>query len=192
MKKLLCLILSLMLLTACNGGSEEYRADLQSVADEMLENAAKAEEILDQYTTVWDHSIKSRGAIPIQEMSDLTGLDRDTIEEYFTINAAGNIPEDFSTNIHSLNAYYEGIGQIEEIKNASDAIKNKMAELNDPPSEYEKVYDEVLDMYNYSEEYVEMALNPTGSLQSFIEAKNELSSEIVSKYKRIEVIMPSE
>jgi len=189
----LLLSVSLIALVGCgNKKSAEYRADLQDVASKLLDNSAKTEEILDQYATVWSYSIKSKGAIPVQEMSTLTGFEQDVIEEYFEINTAGNIPEDFSTNIHSLNTYYEGTGQLEEIKNTSDDIKNKITELNEPPTEYEKVYDEVLDMYNLSEEYIEMALNPNGSLQSFNEDKNQLSNDIVSKYKRIEVIMPSE
>lgn len=196
MKKVLTvLFLSVVLfaLTGCGGKkTAEYKNDLQSVADKMLDNSAKAEEILNQYSTVWDHSIKSRSAIPIEEMSAVTGFEQDVIKEHFEINNAGNIPNDFSTNIHSLNSYYEGTGQLKEIKNASDDIKSKISELNDPPEDYKKVYDEVLDMYNLSEEYIEMALNPSGSLQSFNEDKKRLSSDILSKYKRIEVIMPSE
>lgn len=192
-KVLLPMSLLIFILVGCNSqGAAQYGEDLQTVADEMLDNATKTEAILDQYAAVWDHSIKSKGAIPIVEMTALTGFEQDVVEEYFVINAAGNIPEDFSTNIHSLNAYYEGTGELEEIRNASNNIKNKMAELNDPPDEYEKAYDEVLDMYNFTEEYIEMALNPSGSLQSFNETKNQLASDIVGVYKRIEVIMPSE
>lgn len=195
MKRVLTvLFLSVILFTLAGCDSKktaEYRTDLQNVAGAMLDNASKAEEIVEYYAIVWNHSIKSRGAIPVEEMSTVTGIEQDVIQEYFEINNAGNIPNDFSINIHSLNAYYEGTGQLEEIKNTSDDIKNKISELNEPPKEYKKVYDEVLDMYNLSEKYIEMALNPSGSLQSFNEDKKQLSDDIVSKYKRIEVIMPS-
>lgn len=191
-KVLLPMSLLIFILVGCNSQGAQYGEDLQTVADEMLDNATKTEAILDQYAAVWDHSIKSKGAIPVAEMTALTGFAQDDVEEYFVINAAGNILDDFSTNIHSMNAYYEGTGELEEIRNASDEIKNKMAELNDPPAEYEKVYDEVLNMYNYTEAYMEMALNPTGTLQSFNETKNQLASDIISVYKQIEVIMPSD
>lgn len=191
-KVLLPMSLLIFILVGCNSQGAQYGEDLQTVADEMLDNATKTEAILDQYAAVWDHSIKSKGAIPVAEMTALTGFAQDDVEEYFEINTAGNIPEDFSTNIHSLNAYYEDSGELEDIRNAADSIKSKMAELNDPPDEFEKAYDEVLNMYNYTEEYIEMALNPSGSLQSFNENKNQLASDIISVYKRIEVIMPSE
>ncbi|MBU8598500.1 hypothetical protein KM908_20520 [Alkalihalobacillus clausii] len=191
-KVLLPMSLFIFILVGCNSQGAQYGEDLQTVADEMLDNATKTEAILEQYAVVWDHSIKSKGAIPVAEMTALTGFEQSDVEEYFEINTAGNIPEDFSTNIHSLNAYYEDSGELEGIRNAADSIKSKMAELNDPPDEFEKAYDEVLNMYNYTEEYIEMALDPSGSLQSFNENKNQLASDIISVYKRIEVIMPSE
>lgn len=188
----LLLIVSLLALAGCGDKkTAEYKTDLQSVADSMLDNSAAAETILNQYATVWDYSIKSRGAIPIDEMSTITGFERGVIEKYFKINNAGNIPNDFSINIHSLNAYYEGTGQLEEIKSLSNDVKSKVSGLNEPPKGFEKVYEEVLDMYNLSEEYIDMALNPSGSLQSFNEDRKRLSSEIISKFKRIEVIMPN-
>ena len=64
--------------------------------------------------------------------------------------------------------------------------------MNNPPKGYEKVYDELLDMYTFSEEYLEMALNPSGSLQSFNEDKNRLSSDILSQHKRVEATMPND
>ena len=181
------------MLAGCN--SEEttsYRSDLQSVADKMLENGATVETLLYQYSKVWSYSIESKGAIPVQEMMALTGFSEDTVRDHFEINGAGNITDDFSTNIHSLNLYYVSIGSLEEIEEASKDIKSKITELNEPPEGYEKVYGEILDMYTYSEEYIEMALNPNGSLQSFNQNKNQLSSDILSKHKRIEATMPSD
>ncbi len=194
MKKGIALLLlaSFLALVGCNNKEgEAYKKDLQDVADKMLDNAAEVEVILDQYATVWDRSIKSKGAIPVEEMSTVTGFEQDVVEEYFEINAAGNIPKDFSTNIHSLNSYYDGTGKLKEIQDASDDVKTKINELNKPPEGYKKVYDELLDMYTYTEEYLEMALNPSGSLQSFNEGKNQLTSDISSKYKRVEAVMPN-
>lgn len=192
-KIFLLILLSLTTLVGCNNKeTTEYRADLQSVADKMLENVAEAEVLLEQYSNIWRYSIESKGAIPVQEIVALTGLEEEVVREYFEINAAGNIPKDFSINIHSMNSYYDATGALGELKETSNEIKNKMSTLNEPPLEYEKVYDEVLDMYTRSEEYIEMALSPKGSLESFNEDKNQLSSDILSKHKRIEATMPNE
>jgi len=187
------LSISLLALAGCgNKGAAEYRADLQSVSDDLLDNSADAETILNQYAGVWIFSIESGTAIGVEEMSLGIGLDEDVIREHFELNSAGNVPGDFSTNINSLKSYYQATGELDEIEEASDQIKDKITELNNPPDEYEKVYDEVLGMYTDAEEFLEMILNPSGSLQSFNEDRNRLSSDILSKHKRIEAIMPSE
>ncbi|MFA1820599.1 hypothetical protein ACDX78_10510 [Virgibacillus oceani] len=195
MKRILFVLLLAGLLIGCNSQAEqiaEYKEELQNVADEMLVNAAAAEDILSQYDIVWNHTIKSGGAIPVEEMANVTGLEESVVRGYFQVNNIDNIPDDFSNNIHSLNAYYDASGDLGEIEEAAEQISNKINELNDPPDGYENVYDEVLDMYLYTDEYVEIAFNPDGSLQSFNEKVNQLSSEITSKYKRIEAIMPNE
>lgn len=190
-KVLMVLLISIsLILVGCSGGAK-YGENLQSVADDLLGNSADIETIVNQYSKVWSMSIKSKNAISISQMMSETGLSEEEITEYFLINNAGNISSDFSTNIHSLNAYYEGTGALEEIRTKSEEIKSRMAELNNPPSEYEKAYDELLDMYTHSEEYAEMALSPTGSLQSFNSETSQLSTDILSQYKRIEATVPS-
>lgn len=185
-------LLSLFLLIGCNNSEgAEYKSNLQSVADEIVDNASGVDEMLDVYSAVWSHSIKSRGAIPIDEMVVVTGFDRQDVETHFIVNNAGNVTDDFSVNIHSVNSYYEDTGKLDEIRENSNDIKDKMSELNDPSSDFEQVYEELLDMYNYSEEFNEMALDPSGSSQSFNDDKNQLLKDINSKYKRIEVIIPN-
>src|SRR5690625_3968105 len=175
-------------MTSCsNGDTEEYASDLEGVVNDMLDTASKVESMLNDYASVWSYTIKSKGAIPVSEMAIVTGLEKDTIEEHFAVNAMGNIPDDFSTNIHSLNDYFDSVGELDSIRESRDSIKGKVAELNAPPSDYEKVYDEMLDMYNYFMEYVDMALIPSGSLQDFNDDRSHLSSEIINKYNRIEV-----
>lgn len=195
MRKALFVLISMISVFAiggCGSGAADYKSDLQSTADGIIENISVAEELLNAYTDVWDYSIKRNGAIPIEEMSTVTELEQDDIENYFEINTAGNIPDDFSLNVHSLIEYYEDNGQLEEIKDISSDTKEKITDLNDPPKDYERTYDELLDMYTYSEEYIEMAVEPTGSLQEFNEAKNQLTNDISSKYKRIEATIPKD
>lgn len=190
---LLALSFILLALTGCSGKkTAEYRAGMADTAEMMLNNKEMVGNVLDQYAKVWNYSIESRGAIPVDEMMAVTYLDRDTVIEYFTINSAGNIPADFSMNIHSMNSYFDKTGQLLLIKDAAAKVKERVADLNEPPAGYENVYEEVLDMYNLSEEYLEMALNPNGSYKSFNEDRTRLSSDLVSKFKRMEVILPKE
>ncbi|WP_405103154.1 lipoprotein [Oceanobacillus sp. FSL H7-0719] len=189
---LIILISSLTLVGCGNKAAEEYKTNIQEVADDILENSSKAESLLNQYASIWSYSIKSKGAIPIEDMVAQTGLDEGTVMEHFVISYGDFITDDFSTNIYSMVSYYTETGELEEIEEKSKKIKSKINELNNPPSDYEKVYDEILDMYTYSEEYIGLALNPSGTLQDFNDSRNQLSNDILSKYKRVEAILPNE
>src|SRR5690625_23348 len=96
------LSISLLALAGCGSkGAAEYRTDLQNVSDDLLDNSAEAEEILNQYADTWIFSIESGTAIGVEEMSLGIGLDEDVVREHFELNSAGNVPGDFSTNINS-------------------------------------------------------------------------------------------
>lgn len=188
------LVVLCMFLVGCSGdnNSEEYRTEIQNVADKIMENSENAEKIVDQYIKIWDFSIENRrSSISVSDMADKTGLDEETIKRHFKINAAGNIPADFSLNVMALHSYFEESGEIAKLKETAEEIKGKINELNNPPEEFEKVYDELLDLFTHAEELLEMAIDPSGSYNDFTAKRNQLSSDITSQYKRVEVTMPS-
>jgi hypothetical protein len=194
MKKLILLlsVITFALMGCGDEQSAEYRSNLQSLADDMLENAAEAENVLNQYAAVWSHSIQSSAAIPVSEMVSVTGMDEDAVMDSFQINSAGNIPNDFSMNVNSMALHFESTGKLQEIEQSAEEISKQINELNNPPEEYEKAYDELLDMYTYTEEYTEMAISPSGSLQEFNDKRSQLSSDILSQHKRIEALLPAD
>lgn len=190
MRKTLLIALFTLFLMGCN--SSQYNTDLNEATDDMFKNTVEVEEILDRYTTVWEKSIKNKNFFSLADVSEMTGIEEADVEKYFELSHNGMVLSDFSSTVSSLVFYYQETGKLDEIKKQSVSIKEQITELKNPPKEYKEAYDEVLDMYNYSEELIEMALSPDGSLQSFSEQKKQLLSDISSKYKRIEVIAPSE
>ncbi len=194
MKKVIFLLLGLTTLVGCSqsGNAAEYGSELDTVTSKILNNAAEVEVLLNQYSTVWSYSIESNAAIPVDEMVAVTGFEEKKIREIFEINAAGNIPNDFSINVNSLVMYLEDSGRLDEIKTSSEEIKNDMSEINDPSDEYSDAFNELLDLYTYSEEFTEMVLSPDGSLQSFNENKARLAKDIADSQSRIEVLKPND
>jgi len=192
MKKLVISIVSVLFILVGCGNDAQYGEDIQLLADDIIENSERSETVLQGYSDIWNLSIQSRSAIGIDDVIGVTGLEESTVREYFAVNVADNVPGDFNLNIASLNSYYQANGMLDEIEETSDGIQERITELNDSPADYEEAYDELLNLYTYSEEYAELTLNPQGSLQSFNENRNELSSEISNTYRRIEVLIPSE
>src|SRR5699024_10500628 len=149
-----------IVLTGCSGNKKDYAEDLQTVTSVILGNSAEVEDILNQYAKVWRFTIKSRVAIEVSNMMSQSGLDKEHMEKHITVNTLGNIPDDFSMNIDSMSSYFEDTGILDEIRDTAKEVKEEVSKLNNPPTEYEKAYDELLDLYTYSEEYTSMALKP--------------------------------
>jgi uncharacterized protein YcfL len=191
MRKVALIILFIFLLTACGANAKEYEANLQDVAEQMFNNAAEAERLLNQYSFIWQSSIEERTGIPVYSLIEGTDMTEAEIHEYFYLTSFDTVAGDFSSNINTLLVYFEDKGELSKLTELSEETKEKIQELTEPPKGYERAYEEVLDMFTFTEEYIEMALNPTGSLQTFNEEINNLSSEILSKYKRVDAVMPN-
>lgn len=192
-KYLIFLVLVLVVAgSGCGVNKKEYKNEIIDIKDKMIENASEAEEILNQYATVWSRSIENRGAFLVSEIVAITGLEEYELKKYFNLTEIGTIMNDFSSNVHSMKYYYEDIGKLEEIEMNSKEVKERINNLESPPKEFKEAYDELIDMYEYTEQYIDLALNPSGSLQEFNNKRSQLTDDIIGKHKRIEVLLPSE
>lgn len=191
MKKLILMLGVALLLTGCTN-KEDYKNNLKNTSEKILENSSDAEELVGVYTSIWNLSIKGGTALGVSEVSNVTGISEEDINEHFTLNSIGNVPGDFSTNINSLNNYFEVTGKLDGIRSKSKEIKDDMGKLNKPPKDYEKAYDELLEMYASSEEYIKLATDPSGSYQSYTDDGNRLSRDIINRFNKIEAILPNE
>src|SRR5699024_505055 len=83
---LIFMALLILVLVGCSNSEKvaEYRSDLDDTVGDILDNGAMAEELLNQYATVWSYSIESRGVITVEDMANATGLSDRTVFEYFT------------------------------------------------------------------------------------------------------------
>lgn len=185
MKRLL-LILLLIVLTACSGNYEEKSSD---VTDEMLDISSEAKLIIDQYTDVWSASITNGGAFLISEISALTGLDEDDVNEHFDVTEINTIVADFSSNVNAIKSYHESEGNMKKLKSDMKEVKKSVQELNNPKGKYKDLHGYVLDMYNATNKLVELAIEPTGSLNEFNDQKNELINDIESLENKINILV---
>lgn len=190
-KRVIMVLVTLLVLVGC-GGKKEYQDNISRLADDVLSYSGEIESIVDKYNSVWEFSVENSSPVAIKDMAQHAGFSIWRVEEIFEINAAGNVPNDFSLNIHSLKDYYEKEGELEEIESNVANVKDRISDLNNPPKGYEKAFDEMLEMYEHLEKYSEMILDPSGSLQDFRENRREVESGIKSKYKRINVLIPND
>jgi|SRR5690625_453665 len=195
MKRIFILILFLLLLvfTGCGNKEKEteYGEDVNVAIEEILDNTSFAEGLLNKYADLWSYSIESRGGISVEDAAKLLDLSESTILTYFTVDYnSSTIYSGWQSNITSLQDYFKKSNRLKRLEETSSEIKKQIKELKNPPESYKKVYDELLEMYTLEEEYIQMALNPSGSIVSFNEDRRQLSDDIISKHNKIEVLMP--
>ncbi|MGG3802515.1 hypothetical protein [Metabacillus fastidiosus] len=172
-----------------NEDKSKYRDELKTLVPQILNNSVLAENMIKIYSTLWDYSLDSY--VYSKDIQNLLKISEYEVEEYFgSANSNGEIFTSFEKTINGANQFYEDEDQIKELETNSETISKKLQELNNPPQEYQDVYDKVLELYLLHEEYIDMAISPNGSLMSYNQKVNELSSKISNKINEIDVIMP--
>lgn len=195
-KSVLILFVLSFVLVGCGkmaNSANDYNQDLNSLVTKIESNALTAGEMLIVYSTVWDWS--GNFILP-SDLQKLIEIEKSEIEKYFGLFTDTDYGEGLSLTIdeavNGVKLYYSDMGKIEELQTNSENISNKLKELKEPPQEYQEYYNNVMDLYLLHEKYIEMAINPSGSLIEYNKNANELASDIKNKMNEIEIIMPNE
>lgn len=65
-----------------------------------------------------------------------------------------------------------------------------MKVLQDPPDGLEKSYDTVLELYPVYKSLTDLAINPSGSLETFSQNKSQKISKFLELYQKLETQIP--
>jgi len=197
---LLLILISLSILTGCNNSQKmkelekEYDAEIRLVVYDMFLQAAEAEGMVNMYLKVWKDSIEM--TLDKQRLATSMGIHTSQVDAYIGEPTGSGwssyyaFKGNFDDAIRCVSKYHENTGKNDKLVNKKSEIKDKMKELNNPPEKYNKAFDIALELYTLYEKYTDMAISPSGSLVSYSQEAKELSSEIISKYKQFEVMLP--
>ena len=81
---------------------------------------------------------------------------------------------------------YEGL--LKEKQNIDELVN----ELNNPPKEYEKLYDKLLELYGEFNEVYILATEPSGSLVSYNNSMSNSLTELDKLFGELKVLLPQE
>ena len=147
----------------------EYKQNIDEVIDLMLDGGITAEEVGDLTYDVWYNSIWEK---------------KDNKTNKYTMKN-GKFNDDFNTSLSNLfndKSYKENIEKIE--KNRTD-VKSYMDKLKNPPNKYVSEYDEIEEFYDCYLTFINIAINPTGSLTNFSTNYNNAKSDFLKQYNKI-------
>lgn len=96
---------------------------------------------------------------------------------------------DFNTALKNLFKQEKFIKQINDIKENQNTVKRSMKNLNNPPEECEKIYNELSNLYNAYTSLTNFVINPSGSLQTFSNGFNEADEKVANCFDAISIYM---
>jgi hypothetical protein len=97
---------------------------------------------------------------------------------------------DFNDALVKLMQEPEIIQVNKSIDSLRSILKVSMEKLTDPPTKYKDTYNDLVTLYSSLSELSNMATNPSGSLQTYRQNLNDLTSKVNSTFSEIEVRNP--
>ncbi len=152
-----------------------YAENMDTVMEEMYASAIIAEEVIDLTHKVWSNSIYEK-------------YDPDT--DAYTLTSGGWFKDDFNDALTSMMSDMTILGKVAKVAEAQENIMLKMKQLQNPPKEYEKIYDAMLDLHSKYQSLTDLAVSPSGSLSTYTESKSKKIDEFIQLYKKVKVQLP--
>jgi len=151
-----------------------YIDNLNFARETMLDGGGEAEVLLNLTARVWRNSI--------YEERDLQ------TNKYTMIGNTFN--DDFNTSLSALMRDASTQSTISAIEDNQALVAPVMKELQNPPIGLENSYDTVTELYSVYKSLTDLAINPSGSLQSFIESKSQKVDKFMELFQKLEIQMP--
>lgn len=149
---------------------QEYLDNLQLVTDTMLAGAADAENCCNLIVQVWNNAIWEK--------------EDDTTDQY--TRPDGNFVEDFNDALNNLFADPEFGLQIDNIVENQAIVNSIVGQLKNPPEEYKSAHESLSKCYDAYLTFTGLAVNPTGSLNTFSEDFDNADKEFLHCYHVME------
>ena len=160
-----------------NNEKKEYNAyidNLNLIRETMLDGGSEAEALLNLTARVWYNSIYKEW---------------DPKTDKYTISG-GDFNDDFNTSLNTLIYDSTTKATISKIEGNQALTEPLMKELQNPPTGLENNYDTVTELYSVYKGLTNLAINPSGSLQSFIDNKSQKIDRFLELYNKLETQIP--
>lgn len=141
----------------------------------MLDGASDAETMCNLTAKVWYNCIHE---------------EHDTETDKYTLSTRYNFHDDFNTALGLLFADDEIKNDISDIDQNQADVQTMLKELKNPEAEFEDCYSTLNDLYIEYKGITDLAINPTGSYNTFASGKNEKISAFLEIYAKLEAQIP--
>ncbi len=152
--------------------SADYSETLKSATTMMLLGASEAESAGNLIKSVWYNTIYKE-------------WDSET-DKYTRSNGYG-FNSDFNDSLAALFSDSSFKSKISSIKSNQESVSDLMKTLQNPPEEHKEAYEAIKEFYDAYLELTGLAINPSGSLQTYSSNFNNADTETLNCYKAMEI-----
>jgi len=99
--------------------------------------------------------------------------------------------KDFNIEINNVINESKRIGQYKVMDMSKEKIDNEMKQLSNPPKNYQRAHDKLVEMYGIYTQIYSLALNPSGSLVSYNNTINDLQNKLIKTSSEFKVLLPN-
>ncbi len=152
---------------------EAYGSNLEMATYSMLLGASDAESCGNLIKQVWYNAIYGK---------------RDEATDKYTVSK-GLIVSDFNIALGNLFSDTDFQKKINSVEENQKSVNSLMKELKDPPEEYEDAYESISELYDAYISLTNLAVDPSGSFQSFSDSFNAADTETLNCYKAMKLYL---
>lgn len=154
---------------------KEYIDALYTLRASVLLGGSEAEDLGNLTRSVWYDAIFK---------------EYDSETKPYVLNEHGGYVTNFNEAIRNLSNDESIQTQKDIISGTLDVAEDAMSVLKSPPEDMRECYEVAFDLYTEFSNLCNLAINPSGSLQSYTEEFRETDGDVADLYERLNVIMP--
>jgi hypothetical protein len=161
-----------------NNDKKEFNAYIDKlilVKTTMLDGGSEAESLLNLTAKVWYNSIFE---------------ERDSETDKYTMSSGYGFNDDFNTSLRSLMLDSSTQSTISKIEGNQNSVETLMKDLKNPPDGLENSYETVLELYTVYNSLTDLAINPSGSLETFGQNKSQKIDKFLELFQKLETQIP--
>lgn len=181
---ILCVVLTVIVVIASSVGilytqqqtnAENYGENLEMAVSTMISGAAEAESCGNLIKQVWYNAIYE---------------EHDEETDPFTC-PYGHFVLDFNDALENLFSDKSFSEQIDNIQLNQSMVQALMKELQNPPEEYAEAYEALSEFYDAYLNLTNLAISPSGNLQTFSSNFNDADAAALNCYKAMSLYLDS-
>lgn len=101
----------------------------------------------------------------------------------------GYYVSDFNDALHNLFSDSSFSSKVTDVNNSKDSINSLMKKLKNPPEEYKDAYESISKLYDAYISLTNLATEPTGSLQSYLQNFTDADNETINCYNALKIYL---